>query len=104
MNCRLLFIELSHKIFYSTVLFNISITFKDNCVERPNSGQENVDGDSLGDICDPDIDDDGLENENVRVYLACVKRTVTKSFIFFMRILLEICHIYARREMNLNTN
>ena len=42
--------------------------FKDNCVERPNSGQENVDGDSLGDICDPDIDDDGLENENVRVY------------------------------------
>jgi hypothetical protein len=34
----------------------------DNCVEVNNGGQENLDGDLLGDACDSDMDGDGLPN------------------------------------------
>ncbi|XP_053726284.1 thrombospondin-4a [Synchiropus splendidus] len=35
---------------------------KDNCVIVPNSGQEDADGDGVGDSCDDDADDDGILN------------------------------------------
>jgi hypothetical protein len=39
---------------------------EDNCPTEPNSGQENLDGDSYGDDCDSDIDGDGFANGRER--------------------------------------
>ena len=36
---------------------------EDNCPDVPDPDQGNVDGDCLGDVCDPDIDGDDLPNE-----------------------------------------
>jgi hypothetical protein len=36
----------------------------DNCVDVPNIDQMDYDGDQVGDACDPDVDGDGVVNEN----------------------------------------
>ena len=36
----------------------------DNCPGEYNPGQEDMDGDDIGDVCDPDLDGDGVLNEN----------------------------------------
>ncbi len=40
----------------------------DNCPLIPNTDQSDVDGDLLGDVCDPDADNDGLSNTDEAVW------------------------------------
>jgi len=40
----------------------------DNCPDDANTDQSNVDGDMLGDVCDPDADNDGLLNTDEAIH------------------------------------
>ena len=43
----------------------ITLILQDNCQRTKNPGQEDLNDDGIGDICDDDVDGDNIRNERV---------------------------------------
>ena len=52
----------------------------DNCLLVPNRHQHNLDGDALGDLCDPDYDNDGIREIQTPAQLDAVRTHLAAAY------------------------